>query len=127
MIDKFKRLVAIRLTGGNGSDYRNGEELMGEVWKFHPQTLAADKGYDGNSLRATLKRKHVECCIPPLRHRRDKYTYDADKYKLRKGIEHYFGHLKEFRAIATRYNKTAAAYLSFVYIAATLEYLKTIC
>jgi len=125
--DGKKRVLAIRISAGQDSDYSKARELIKEAAKFKPKALAADKGYDGDSVRRLLRRNHIIPCIPGRINRKRKMRYDADSYKLRKKIEHHFAHLKEFRGIATRYAKTATHFLNHVILALTTLFLKTIC
>jgi transposase len=61
----------------------------------------------------------MEIVIPPKRNRRIKRTYDRHIYKSRHLIENFFAKLKQFRAIATRYDKTASNFLAAVHLAAS--------
>jgi transposase len=61
--------------------------------------------------------------IPPKSNRRSPRTYDRDLYKARHLIENFFARLKQFRAIATRYDKTAQNFLAAVYLAASVVWL----
>jgi len=80
------------------------------------QALLADKGYDADYIvRAASP---AEAVIPPRSLRKTPRDYDEELYKERNKIERLFNKLKHFRRVATRYDKLAVAYLSFVYIAA---------
>ena len=72
----------------------------------------ADKAYDSDALRLSLKQQGTEAVIPYLRHRRKPPPFDAIAYRRRNVIERTFCRLKDWRAIATRYDKTARNYLS---------------
>ena len=61
--------------------------------------------------------------IPPKSNRRSPRTYDRDLYKARHLIENFFARLKQFRAIATRYDKTARNFLAAVHLAAAVVWL----
>jgi transposase len=61
--------------------------------------------------------------IPPKSNRRSPRTYDRDLYKARHLIENFFARLKQFRAIATRYDKTARNFLAAIYLAASVVWL----
>jgi transposase len=127
IVDGQKRLLAIRLTPGNVSDFKCAEELIKEAARFKPETLAADKGYDSNSIRDLLRRKHIGCCIPTKCNRKRQIPHNPDIYRLRSKVEHYFGHLKEFRRVSTRYDKKASSFFNLVIIATLVMFLKTIC
>jgi len=85
-----------------------------------PRRLLADKGYDANSLRLRLARERTEAVIPSTRSRNAPIPYDAIACKARNLIEHAFCRLKDWRRIATRYDKLAINFASAVTIAATI-------
>jgi transposase len=65
-----------------------------------------------------LKARGVEVVIPPKSNRKEPRAYDKVKYMWRHGIENFFGHLKQFRGIATRYDKLSCTFLSGIHLAA---------
>lgn len=80
--------------------------------------LIADKAYDTNPLRAVLAGKGVEAVIPSIRRRKPLIPYDVRAYRERNLIERMFGRLKDFRRIATRYDKLARNFLASTLLAA---------
>lgn len=80
----------------------------------------ADKGYDANSLRRRLVERGAEAVIPSTTSRKRPIPYDVLTYRQRNLIERMFGRLKDFRRIATRYDKLARNFLAGVLIAATV-------
>ena len=80
--------------------------------------LLADKGYDADDIRDELMINGVEAVIPPKSNRKASILYDRAKYKERNLIERMFNKLKNWRRVATRYDKTAESFLGFVTIAA---------
>jgi transposase len=83
-------------------------------------TLIADKGYDAEArVLAPLRAVGKEAVIPPRRNRTDQRAYDQDLYQARHLIENFFCKLKQFRAIATRYDKTKRNFLAAIYLAAS--------
>jgi len=80
--------------------------------------LIADKAYDTNSLRALLAGKAIEAVIPSIRRRKPLIPYDLTAYRQRNLIERMFGRLKDFRRIATRYDKLARNFLAATLLAA---------
>ena len=82
--------------------------------------LIADKAYDTNSLRSLLASKGVEAVIPSIQRRKPLIPYDVRAYRERNLIERMYGRLKDFRRIATRYDKLARSYLSTAVLAATV-------
>ena len=84
--------------------------------------VLADRAYDANRLCDLILEQGGEPVIPPRRHRKVQRPYDRIAYKQRWGIEGFFAKLKQWRRIATRYDKLAANFLSGVLIAATVAY-----
>ena len=82
--------------------------------------LMADKAYDTNPLRALLASRSIEPVIPSIRRRKPLIPYDVQAYRERNLIERMFCRLKDFRRIATRYDKLARNFLAGVILAATL-------
>lgn len=86
--------------------------------------LLADKGYDADYIINAAIAMNAEPVIPPKSNRKIPRTYDEELYKERNHVERMFNKLKHFRRIATRYDKLAIAFLSFVQIAAIYLWLK---
>ena len=85
-----------------------------------PKRLLADKAYDADSLRQWLKQRKVKAVIPSTAARRTPYPLDAKAYKGRNVIERMFCKLKNWRRIATRYDRHAQNYLSGLALAAIM-------
>ena len=88
-----------------------------------PKMMLADKGYDGDEVRTALLMKGVLPVIPPKSNRKQPIACDFVAYKDRNRIERMFNRLKQARRIATRYDKTAISFLSFLNIAASRLWL----
>lgn len=88
------------------------------------ESTIADKGYDADRLVDRIAEGGAEVVIPPKRNRKVQRTYDLDLYKERNRIERFFNKLKQFRRIATRYDKLLANFMGFVKIAAIAIWLK---
>jgi transposase len=84
--------------------------------------LMADKAYDTNALRVLLASNGIEPIIPSIRRRKPLIPYDVRAYRDRNLIERMFCRLKDFRRIATRYDKLARNFLAGVILAATLTW-----
>jgi len=69
--------------------------------------LLADRGYDSNRFRAALAARGIEPCIPSTRSRKAPLPYDKLLYRQRHRIENMFGRLKDWRRVATRYDRCA--------------------
>lgn len=88
-----------------------------------PKRVAADKAYSNRRIRAYLRRKGICVTIPRKANERRRGPFDKEIYKLRARVEQLIGRLKQFRRIATRYEKRADNYLGMVTIGAILLYL----
>jgi transposase len=87
-------------------------------------TLLADKAYDADErVIELLESQGKTAVIPPKRNRKHPRDYDKDLYKARHLIENFFAKLKQYRAIATRYDKRAVNFLGAIYLAATVIWL----
>jgi transposase len=86
--------------------------------------VLADRAYDADSLHDLVLDQGGEPVIPPRRHRRHQHTYDVIAYKNRWGIEGFFAKLKQFRRIATRYDKHAENFLGFIKLASIMLWIK---
>jgi transposase len=85
-------------------------------------TLIADRGYDSNWLREALAEKDIEPCIPPTRNRKVPIAYDKMLYRQRHKVENMFARLKDWRRIATRYDRCAHTFFSAICIAAAVAF-----
>ena len=87
------------------------------------QALLADKGYDADTIREELAKADVEAVIPAKSNRRIPIPHDREKYRWRNLVERLFNKLKNWRRVATRYDKTAESYLGFVALASVKLWL----
>ena len=81
-----------------------------------------DKAYDAMSFRDILKRKRIGAVIPSRRNRKRPIPHDKKRYRGRNAVERMFGRLKDFRRVATRYDKLARNFMAAICIAALLCY-----
>ncbi|MBS1092968.1 IS5 family transposase [Gluconobacter sp. Dm-74] len=105
------------LTGGQVSDYRTTEALMA-LPVPNPRAMLADRGYDSDGFRQNLLVHGILPVIPSRKGRSVPQKTDWRRYRDRNCIERMFNHLKQMRRIATRYDKTALSFMSFLNIAA---------
>jgi transposase len=104
------------LTPGQAHDLQGADALLP---KLEADQLLADKAYDADTrVLKLLKDKGIEAVIPPKANRLTPRSYDTERYKDRHLIEAFFLKLKHFRAIATRYDKTARNFLAAIHLAA---------
>jgi len=88
------------------------------------RTVIADKGFDADQrVLEPLQKAGKLAVIPPKANRKQQRLYDKELYKARHLIENFFAKLKQFRAIATRYDKTARNFLAAIHLAATSIWL----
>jgi transposase len=82
--------------------------------------LLGDRGYDSAGFRADLLARGIQPCIPSTRKRKIAIPHDSTLYRQRHRIENAFGRLKDWRRIATRYDRCAHTFFSAICIAATV-------
>lgn len=109
------------LTPGNASDVTAAPAVLAEA-PGRIRRLSADKGYDADWLRADLRRSGIMPIIPGKRGRKRRIRHDKQRYRERWRIEATFNRLKDFRRIATRYDKLARNYASAVALAAIVAF-----
>jgi transposase len=110
--------VALRITAGQAGDAPVGEELIDAIDTREGIAQAAmDKASDSNAIRAKLVAKGIDPVIPPKANRLEILVYDKAQYKQRNKVERLFNKMKQFRRIATRYEKLKATFLGFVILA----------
>jgi transposase len=88
------------------------------------EALIADKAFDNNALRAILNERGALAVIPAKAGRTTPIPHDAEMYKWRHLVENFFQRLKEFRRIATRYDKTDASFAAAIYLVGALLALR---
>ncbi len=108
------------LTAGNVSDVKAAPVLLERAGCM--RYLLADKGYDADGLRRSLRKSGATPVIPGRRNRKRAICYDRHRYRGRHLIENAFCRLKDFRRIATRYDKLATNFLSGVALATALAF-----
>ena len=108
------------LTEGQMSVHRGARFKIRALPKA--KTLIADKGYNSDAFRAALKARGTEPRIPPTRSRKNPLNYDKTLYRQRHKIENLFAKLKDWRRIATRYNRCAHTFFSAICIAAAVAF-----
>ncbi|GLV30311.1 hypothetical protein TomTYG75_28270 [Sphingobium sp. TomTYG75] len=114
------RPLRLVLTPGNTSDVKGADLLIGETAGM--KGVIADRGYDANRIRAALREQGTIPVIPGRRNRKRPIQYDERRYKDRWRLEAMFCRLKDFRRIATRYDKLARNFLSAVSLAAAVAF-----
>lgn len=109
------------LSGGQEADVTYAEPLL-EGQRF--DAGIGDKGYDSDRLVERIEGRGAEAVIPPKTNRKVPRAYDEHLYKERNKVERFINLMKQYRRVATRYEKTGANFLGFVYVAAIMILLR---
>ncbi len=121
MVDALGNPVGFFLTGGQAHDLVGADHLLPGM---DAGTLIADKAFDADKrVIEPLAQAGKASVIPSKANRKVARDYDQNLYKARHLIENCFAKLKQFRAIATRYDKTARNFLGGIHLAAALIWL----
>lgn len=91
--------------------------------QVNPEAFLADKGYDSDALVASLEKRGITPVIPPKENRKVQRETDFALYRERNLVERFFGNLKQYRALATRYDKLANTFLAAVALVCVLFWL----
>ncbi len=116
--DADGRPLSFFMTAGQVSDYTGAAALLDDLPKA--QWLLGDRGYDADWFRDALEAKGIQPCIPGRRSRNEPVKYDKRRYRRRSRIEIMFGCLKDWRRVATRYDRCPTVFFSAVALAATV-------
>lgn len=117
VVDELGQPIRLLLSAGNDADISHAKTMAQEI----PATmLVADKGYDSDEFRQWLNERGIAACIPPRSNRKHPRPYSKRSYRKRHVVENFFERIKNFRRVATRYDKLAETFLGFVCLAATL-------
>jgi len=120
-VDALGMPLAFIITGGEQHDVVQAGNL---VEPHSCAYLLADRGYDSDAFRQNLIAKNAIPVIPGRKNRLHSIEYDRHIYKERNAVERFFGRLKEFRRIATRYDKTALMFRGALLFAAIFIWCK---
>ena len=119
-VDALGNPLRLILTGGQVADVTQGAALIAGI----PTTaVSADKGYDSDELVKTIETADAIANIPPRSNRIDKHPVDWHRYKARHLVECFFNRLKQFRRIATRYDKLSGRFNTFLHLACAYVWL----
>ena len=121
LVDALGNPLSFLLTAGQVHDLKGADELLPQM---QAGTLLADKAYDADRrVIEPLQAAGKTAVIPSKRNRKIQRTHDTEIYKERHLIETFYCKLKQFRAIATRYDKTARNFLAAIHLAAVVIWL----
>lgn len=113
--------VVLTLTPGQASDIGQAEDLLAD---HAPEVVIADRGYDKKALIEDIEGRGAEAVIPTQKNRAEQREVDPHLYRERNLCERFWAQAKQFRRVATRYDKKAANYLAFAWVAAVAVMLK---
>ena len=105
------------ITPGQAADITQAEPLLGEI---DAGAVLADKGYDSDRLVAALDARGIASVIPPKANRKEPRKTDFALYRERNLVERFFGKLKQYRGIATRYDKLAQTFMAGILLVCVL-------
>jgi transposase len=111
----------LKLTAAQESDIAQAEELLAG---HEPEVVIADKGYDKKALVEEIESRGAQAVIPTQANRKEQREVDEHLYRERNLCERFWSKVKQYRRVATRYEKKAANFLAFVKVAAIMVLLK---
>jgi transposase len=117
VVDAIGRLIQGRLTAGQVHDVTQTRALLRDV---PARCVVADKAYDAQALRQTIAAAGAKAVIPPRANRRELIPWSKAIYRHRNLVERFFCRIKHYRRIATRYDKLAERFASFVCLVGTI-------
>lgn len=117
LVDSLGNLIDFVLMPGQRHDSKGVLPLI-EGLTFG--AFLGDKAFDSDKLRTALRARGAKAVIPPKRNRIVAIEYDKEMYKWRHLVENFFAKLKEFRRIATRYDKTDTSFTAMIYLVSSV-------
>jgi transposase len=109
------------LTAAQESDIAQAEALLAD---HTPEVVIADKGYDKKALVEEIESRGARAVIPTQKNRAAQRAVDPHLYRERNVCERFWAQAKQYRRVATRYEKKAANFLAFAWVAAVMVMLK---
>lgn len=115
LVDAEGLPIALKLTEGQAHDGRSGRDMLDAL--VEGQTLLADRAYDSDELRDSLRSRGAWANIKPMPNRKNVPPFSRFLYRYRNLVERFFNKIKHYRAVATRYDKRADNFLAGVKLA----------
>jgi transposase len=117
LVDAEGLPIALKLTEGQAHDGRSGRDMLDAL--VEGQTLLADRAYDSDELRESLRSRGAWANIKPMPNRKNVPAFSRFlyRYRYRNLVERFFNKIKHYRAVATRYDKRADNFLAGVKLA----------
>lgn len=119
-VDSIGLPISFILSEGQRHDAPVAQQLIVSGCDY----VLGDKGYDSDAIRDQIRAVGAVPVIPPKANRVDPERYDKALYRERNAVERFFAKIKQFRRIATRYEKLARNYLTMVLLAAAIVWLR---
>ena len=116
--DTIGRPIRFVITAGQVSDYKGAALFLSDLPAAN--WLLADRGYDADWFRNALITMGIKPCIPGRKSRKKVVKYDKRRYKRRNRIERMFGKIKDWRRVATRYDRCPNVFMSAIALAAVV-------
>jgi transposase len=120
-VDALGNVLRLLYTGGQVHESTKAEALIAGL---AAQNILGDKAFDSDRFRAHVAQRNMTAVIPSNANRAQAIPYDAHLYKERHLVECFINKIKHFRRIATRYDKTAESFASFVAVAGCLIWMR---
>ena len=124
LVDAERRPVRIALTAGQAGDAPAAAQMLPLV--APGSTLIADRAYDTNAIRDACAARKVWANIPPRSIRKDSFAFSSWVYRQRNLVERFFNRIKQFRGLATRYDRSPDNFLAALKLVAVRIWLATI-
>ena len=131
--DALGNPLAFRLTPGQRHELTQAEALIEQALieeraptaaqRQELRAVLADKGYDSGALVEHVRGLGAEPVIPSKKNPKEQRAVDRELYKDRNKVERFFGRIKHYRRLATRYDKSALSYASFLHVASIMTWL----
>ena len=119
--DALGNPLTFRLTAAQEADITQAHALLASI--DPPAAVIADKGYDADAFVQAIADLGAHALIPPRRNRHQPRSWDTHRYRARHLIENLFARLKQFRRLATRYDKLASHFAAFILLACTCVWM----
>jgi transposase len=117
--------ATVLLSAGQEADVSHAPALLDAIAvEAEVEVVIADKGYDSKAVVAKVEARGAKAVIPTLRTRKVQREIDKERYKDRNLAERFWQKIKQFRRVATRYEKTARNFLAFVHVASIMILLR---
>jgi transposase len=121
LVDALGNPLRLLLTGGQCHEITKAQELLQDIKTEH---VIADRGFDADKVRDEIHDMGAVAVIPAKANRKQQDGYDTDMYQERHLIECFFGKLKQYRRVFSRFDQTANNYLAFVHFASMMIWLR---